>query len=175
MEAKEKSGLPENPCDVCGEEGAVFHLTQVENDEMKTQHLCSRCAEEKGVNVNVGPPSTPLHDFLANMGDEPRVTGSQAEGCPFCGMQFKDFRELGRLGCPQCYTAFEGYLRGLLRRVHGSTAHVGKVYLPPDPTSSDMEKRLEMLRRKLTRAVGVEDFERAAELRDEIRGLEQVV
>jgi protein-arginine kinase activator protein McsA len=49
---------------------------------------------------------------------------------------------------------------------------VGKVYLPPDPTASEMEKRVEALRRKLERAVAAEDFERAAELRDEIRSLE---
>lgn len=175
MEAEGKGGSPKNLCDVCGEAEGVFHLTQVENDEMRTQHLCPRCAEEKGMNVSVGPPSTPLHDFLAHMGDEPKVAESVPEGCPFCGMQFQDFRELGRLGCPQCYTTFEGYLRGLLRRVHGSTVHIGKVYLPPDPTVSDMEKRLETLRRKLKRTIALEDFERAAELRDEIRGLEQAV
>ena len=52
--------------------------------------------------------------------------------------------------------------------------HVGKVYLPPDPSASEMEKRLEGLRRKLERAVQSEDFERAAEIRDEIQVLEPV-
>jgi protein-arginine kinase activator protein McsA len=37
-----------------------------------------------------------------------------------------------------------------------------------------MEKRLDGLRRKLERAVEMEDFERAAEIRDEIRTLEPV-
>jgi protein-arginine kinase activator protein McsA len=45
------------------------------------------------------------------------------------------------------------------------------VYLPPDPSASEGEKRLEGLRRKLDRAVELEDFERAAELRDQIRTL----
>jgi protein-arginine kinase activator protein McsA len=52
---------------------------------------------------------------------------------------------------------------------------VGKVYLPPDPTATEKEKRLEGLRRKLDRAVAAENFERAAELRDEIRALEPTV
>jgi protein arginine kinase activator len=56
--------------------------------------------------------------------------------------------------------------------VHGGTQHVGKVYLPPDPTVTEVGKRLEGLRRKLQRAIDAEDFERAAELRDEIRTLE---
>ena len=35
-----------------------------------------------------------------------------------------------------------------------------------------MEKRLDGLRRKLDRAIEAEDFERAAEVRDQIRSLE---
>tara|TARA_Y100001949_G_C15832618_1_gene262702 strand:+ start:84 stop:260 length:177 start_codon:yes stop_codon:yes gene_type:complete len=58
--------------------------------------------------------------------------------------------------------------------VHGGTKHVGKIYLPPDPTVSEIEKQMEALRRKLNRAVEAEDFERAAELRDKIRSLEPV-
>ena len=56
--------------------------------------------------------------------------------------------------------------------MHGGTQHVGKAYLPPDPTASEVERRLGGLLRKLDRAVESEDFERAAELRDEIRSLE---
>jgi protein-arginine kinase activator protein McsA len=49
---------------------------------------------------------------------------------------------------------------------------VGKVYLPPDPSASDFEKQLEVLRHKLQRAIDSEDFERAASIRDKIRGME---
>jgi protein-arginine kinase activator protein McsA len=49
---------------------------------------------------------------------------------------------------------------------------VGKVYLPPDPTATDLEKQVEVLRHKLQRAVDSEDFERAAGLRDKIRAME---
>ena len=38
--------------------------------------------------------------------------------------------------------------------------------------AGEMEKRLEGLKRKLQRAVDAEDFERAAELRDQIRAME---
>jgi protein-arginine kinase activator protein McsA len=49
---------------------------------------------------------------------------------------------------------------------------VGKVYLPPNPTDAQQQERLAGLRKKLTRAVEHEDFERAAEIRDLIRLLE---
>ncbi len=165
---------PKKTCDQCGAEGAIVHLTQIVNNEMKTSHLCEKCAAVKGVESVEEPTNFPLTGFLAQLADTP---GSESPPenlgpCSFCGLTFENFREAGRLGCPHCYTTFESYLRGLLRRVHGSTQHVGKVYLPPDPTASDREKQVEALRNKLQRAVDAEDFERAAGLRDKIRGME---
>jgi protein arginine kinase activator len=168
-------GQPDPVCDNCGGPGAVVHVTQVVDNETKTSHLCAGCAAEKGFQPNIPSPNLLLADFLAKIGgDEPLSPGAPREEltCPFCGLSTADFKEVGRLGCPQCYSTFEVYLRGLLRRIHGGTQHVGKVYLPPDPSVSEREKRLEALRRKLERAIGTEDFERAAELRDQIRTLE---
>lgn len=165
--------MADTMCDNCGEGEAVVHLTQIVNNEMTTFHLCETCAAEKGLEPTPEAVNFPLTDFLAQMGQEdPSAAGEATASCSFCGLSFDDFRETGRLGCPHCYTAFEPHLRGLLRRIHGGTSHVGKVYLPPDPSASEMEKRVEALRRKLDRAVAAEDFERAAELRDEIRALE---
>lgn len=161
-------------CDNCGSDGAVVHLTQIVNNEMSTFHLCEKCAAEKGLETTPEPANFPLTDFLAQMGDleAPGARVAEDPGCTFCGLTFQDFKETGRLGCPHCYTSFEAPLRSLLRRIHGGTQHMGKVYLPPDPTASEMEKRLEALRRKLQRAVEAEDFERAAHIRDEIRTME---
>jgi protein arginine kinase activator len=162
-------------CDACGQAGAIVHLTQVVNNETTTSHLCERCAAEKGIQTTPPPSKLPLADFLAKMGGEDAGDRDPLEDdqtCPFCQLSTKDFREVGRLGCPQCYPTFETYLRGLLRKIHGGTQHVGKVYLPPDPSVSERAKQLEGLRRKLARAIETEDFERAAELRDQIRTLE---
>ena len=160
-------------CDNCGSGDAVVHLTQIVNNEMSTFHLCERCAAEKGLETTPEPVNFPLTDFLAQMGEVGAGPTTQpTETCGFCGLTFGDFKETGRLGCPHCYVTFETHLRGLLRRIHGGTQHMGKVYLPPDPSATEMEKRLEALRRKLQRAVDAEDFERAARIRDEIRTME---
>jgi protein arginine kinase activator len=160
-------------CDNCGSTEAVVHLTQIVNNQMSTHRLCEKCAAEKGLEATPEPVNFPLTDFLAQMGSDSMSSGpASSEACPFCGLTFADFRETGRLGCPQCYETYSAHLQKLLRRVHGGTQHVGKVYLPPDPTSSDRERRLDALKRRLQRAVDSEDFERAAELRDEIRSLE---
>jgi protein arginine kinase activator len=164
------------PCDVCGSGKAVVHLTQVVNNQMTTLHLCQRCAAEKGLQAAGGSSGhPPLVDFLAKMGGGESAPAGEAGGesaCPFCGLSAADFKQVGRLGCPHCYATFETHIKGLLRRIHGSTQHVGKVYLPPDPSITEKEKRLNALRQKLQRAVSLEDFERAAKLRDQIRSLE---
>jgi protein arginine kinase activator len=162
-------------CDNCGSADAKIHLTQIVDNEMTVCHLCEKCAAAKGLETEQEESSSfPLTDFLAQMGSgEESLVGSESpERCTFCGLTFADFRETGRLGCPHCYSTFEPHLRGLLRRIHGGTHHVGKVYLPPDPSANERQKRLEGLRRRLERAVVAEDFERAAELRDRIRSLE---
>ena len=166
---------PEKVCDICGENPAVMQLTQVVDNKTTTQRLCERCAAEKGLHAPSPPGNLPLADFLAKMGSGSTKGEGKAEGdqtCPFCGLTAAAFKEVGRLGCPQCYTTFDQSLRGLLRRIHGGTQHLGKVYLPPDPSVTEVQNRLEGLRRKLQRAIDAEDFERAAELRDQIRTLE---
>ena len=166
--------MPDDLCDNCGSKPATVNLTQIENNEMFSYHLCEDCAAQKGLEATTEPPTSPLPDFLAQIGYEPREEETSDSECSFCGLTFPAFRETGRLGCPHCYETFESHLRRLLRRVHGGTKHVGKIYLPPDPTVSEIEKQMEALRRKLNRAVEAEDFERAAELRDKIRSLEPV-
>lgn len=160
-------------CDQCGENEAVVHLTQIENNEMTVIHLCDACAEDRGLDTGSEPAGLPLTDFLAEMSSEKTPTRTRSDTrCSFCGLTFADFRETGRLGCPQCWATFEAHLKGLTRRIHGDALHRGKVYLPPDPTASERERRLDALREQLERSVESEDFERAAELRDEIHELE---
>lgn len=160
-------------CENCGSTEAVVHLTQIVNNKMSTHHLCQKCAAEKGLDSGPSVGDLGVHELIAQMTQDPAVdTRWGGAECSFCGLTNADFRETGRLGCPHCYESFAAELPKLLRRVHGRANHVGKVYLPPDPSASEMEKRLEGLRRRLTRAVQTEDFERAAEIRDEIRGLE---
>ncbi len=159
-------------CEICGQRDSVTKLTEVINNQVTVRNLCEQCAAEKGVENEEGPVNFPLSEFLAQMGEAPEPHTSSEATCGFCGLAFAAFRETGRLGCPHCYATFETHLRGLLRRIHGGTQHVGKVYLPLDPTAPERAKRLEGLRRRLRRAVDSEDFERAAEIRDLIRSLE---
>lgn len=166
-------------CDQCHERDAVIHLTQIVNEQVTTLHLCERCAAERGVEGAGVPAKSPLGDFLAAMGKgQGGVPNAlvDRETCPACGATLKDFRDSGRLGCSECYRSFEPQLRDLLRRLHGSTHHVGERYAAPggEPASeprSQQELR-EGLRDQLRLAVETENFELAAELRDRLRVME---
>jgi protein arginine kinase activator len=63
-------------------------------------------------------------------------------------------------------------MRSLLRRLHGSTQHVGDRYDPPHSEAMERNARLLELRDRLQRAIDAEQFELAADLRDRIRVLE---
>ena len=158
-------------CDDCGENEAILHVTKIENNQMNTYHLCEGCATAKGLETTGSQSDLPLTEFLEQVG---RGSSASTPGpCPYCGMKLDEFKKLGRLGCPQCYVAFEGHLKTLLRRLHGGAQHLGKVYLPPDPSTAEQQEKLAGLRRKLDKAVLSEDFERAAQLRDLIRSMEE--
>lgn len=159
-------------CGECDNAEATIHLTQVVDNKMTTYHLCEACAAKKGLQGGPTPASAPLTDFLAQMGQGSSASEAGGGRCSGCGLSVNDFKRSGRLGCAGCYRAFEKHLRGLFRRLHGGTQHVGKVYLPPDASEADRTARIASLRRSLRRAVDGEDFERAASLRDEIREME---
>ncbi len=163
-------------CDQCHEREAVIHLTQIVNEQVSTLHLCERCAAEKGVESPGGVAKTPLGTFLAAMGKgTPEMTPAprSAETCARCGASLKDFHESGRLGCPECWRTFETPLRDLLRRLHGSTHHLGERYAETvTPPASAPPIRAAHLREQLRLAVETENFELAAEIRDRLRVLE---
>ncbi|HWB41383.1 MAG TPA: UvrB/UvrC motif-containing protein [Gemmatimonadales bacterium] len=162
-------------CDQCHEREAVIHLTQIVNEQVTTLHLCERCAAEKGVESPSGVVKTPLGSFLAAMGKnlpETEPEPRSGETCGRCGGTFQDFRESGRLGCPECYRSFEAPLRELLRRLQGSTHHVGERYAEQGAAPAEGRVRTSELREQLRLAVETENFELAAELRDRLRVLE---
>ena len=109
-------------------------------------------------------------------GRSPEQAPAPALGRDLClaaAASFQDFRESGRLGCPDCYRSFEAPLRDLLRRLHGSTHHLGERYAEREPAAAAAAgEQAADLREQLRLAVETENFELAAELRDRLRVLE---
>lgn len=91
--------------------------------------------------------------------------------CPNCGRTYYDFQKSGRLGCGECYSAFENPVRSTLKRMQKNTYHTGKI--PSKQSEGLLKKRkLEGLKKELSAAVSAEDYELAAKLHKEIKALE---
>ncbi|NOX96815.1 MAG: hypothetical protein GXO98_01875 [Nitrospirae bacterium] len=160
-------------CEICNKKEATVHYTEIISDEMTEMHLCEDCAREKGAMIK---PHFPLADLLAGLTDFKvplTVKEGKSEKCPHCGLSYADFRKIGRLGCGQCYYTFRDGLSSLLKRVHGSCEHVGKVPALAGGEVAKVNYTLKELRKRLQQAIQREAFEEAARLRDQIRGMEK--
>ncbi|HEX7715392.1 MAG TPA: UvrB/UvrC motif-containing protein [Bacillota bacterium] len=165
-------------CERCHERPATVHLTKIINFQKTEFHLCEVCAKSAGSELGfIFEPTFTFQNLIAGLleGD----TGIYQQPatvkelyCPNCGLTFTDFRNNGLLGCADCYNNFQSGLEPLLKRVQGNTRHIGKV---PKRSGGKVriKKEIADLRQELQQSIGREDYERAAELRDEIRRREQ--
>ena len=158
-------------CNVCHKAEATVHLTEIIDNQITELHLCEECARQKGAQMEQHFGLADLLAGLADLGQQFEVVGKTETKCPNCGLSYEDFRRIGRLGCSECYEAFKDSLVVLLKRIHGSTQHLGHV---PEKKIKDVKKQseIDLLRSKLQRAIKMEEFEEAARLRDKIRALE---
>ena len=163
-------------CDLCNKP-AVVHEVTVRNGVKKEMHLCETHAREAGI---VMPGAQPINQLLTQFViSQASKTGAvaapakpQIKACPGCGMTFPQFRQVGRLGCAQCYVAFETELSQLIERAQsGGNHHCGKAPRRSG-TSLDRELLIQRLARELDQAVAAEQYERAAQLRDRLTNLD---
>ncbi len=104
--------------------------------------------------------------------DKPTVSVPN-EVCPECMMSLAEFSKTGKLGCPKCYEAFRPYLVQVLGSIHGNAEHTGKISKNADKKIKT-KRKIEKLSAELAAAVEKQDFEHAAQLRDEINRLKEV-
>jgi len=155
---------------------ATFHITELTDGKPVEMHLCEDHAR-KYLSESSGDP-TPVGGMAAALAQQIAI-GQAAEelaqldqqSCPVCGITFFEFRSQGRLGCPHDYVCFEQQLQPLIVNIHGESEHVGK---RPNHSTGDSERRTQLirLRRELNAAVEEERYERASQLRDQIRRIE---
>jgi protein arginine kinase activator len=187
-------------CQKCAKP-AVVHLTEIVSEnanpgEKKTTveiHLCLDHAVAAGLLTPLGGDGaqTVSIQTLSTKKDQtdapaaivpavPEETGLVAaqdrplETCPVCGMTWAQFRHGGVLGCGHDYDVFGPRLLPLLKRTQeGALEHVGKI--PPRRRREEGDHQVVTLRlrRELQKAIDAENYERAAQVRDKLRNLEQ--
>ncbi|MBG88224.1 MAG: excinuclease ABC subunit B [Verrucomicrobiales bacterium] len=157
-------------CNVCNENEATVHLTQIVGEKLQKVDLCEGCSKEKGIG---DPTGYSLADMLLGLGATEEADEISPDlKCPACKYTQADFKKSGRFGCPECYTVFSEGLESMLKSMHKGLKHVGKT--PRTVIAQDSSRKLEKLKAQLDQAVEEENFEEAARLRDEINSLESV-
>ena len=171
-------------CEMCKKNPATIHYTKIVNGHKEERHVCEECASHLKEPLGAFPtlgllPDFSMADFIGGFFNpesqsQPFVQKNMSpqDACPVCGMTAGEFRKLGRVGCSNCYDYFSDVMPGLIQRIHGNSCHTGKVPIRGEARLAEKQKA-SRLRQELQMAVQAENFERAAELRDEIKKLEE--
>ncbi len=159
-------------CQFCKKREASIHFTNVIGNRIEKIHICTACADEKGFDY-LKKSNFEKGDLLAGLMNLAVQTGSDEavkKRCGGCGRTYADFKKTGKLGCSQCYDVFREELEQILTSVHGDTCHKGKV---PRRFGHriDLMRRIHDLQKELRTMIELEQYERAAEIRDEIAAL----
>ncbi len=181
-------------CQACGTSPAEVQIREIRGEEVNTLYLCNACAENYDLGTSSCPsldepevtirlsaasqqsespsaqtmPPDDLIDDLQQTEDSEDARIEMYE-CPNCGWTEQTLSEKKRLGCPECYNTFWELLAPIIHDWHNEVAHKGE--LPkeqegerkpaPPPGSGHLERELDV-------AIACEDYERAAELRDQL-------
>lgn len=156
-------------CDVCQAKEATIFLTRIVEGKMQKINLCEACHKEKKVD---DPTGYDLGELLLGLGTAQDLERSSSGAkCPVCGFTQADFKKTVRLGCSACYDVFAEGMVAMLKNMHKGSEHVGKapaIYLK----TRQHDARLQHLQGSLDQAVAAEEYEKAADLRDQIRRIE---
>ena len=157
-------------CNACKQNEAKVHLTKIVGDKMQKVDLCEDCSKDKGVD-----DPTSYSDLLMGLSaepvpSEPEPAAEPGAKCPACGYSQADFKKAGRFGCSECYDTFGEGLVVMLKTMHKGTRHTGKVPAALHQSRAEAQK-VKLLQKRLDKAITEENFEEAAQLRDEIKRL----
>lgn len=157
-------------CDDCKKQPALVHVTQVAGGQKTELHLCLSCANQR--NIQIWPILGQLAPGFAPIGSAFIPPEVPDRVCPQCHATWREFITTGFLGCSKCYDSFADLLGTLITKNYGPIRHHGKI---PMKGAGPIRLRREIadLQSDLEAAVGQEDFEKAASLRDQIRQLEK--
>ena len=168
-------------CQHCHKNEATAHVKTMINGEYSEYRLCSDCARELGYGGMFPDLASDLGGMLSSFLGAALPARSGATRCPVCGSTLSDIKKSGKVGCAECYGLFLNELMPTVRSIHGNTVHTGKHPVieytenreeKADKAESGKAPTVEELRAQLKQAIDDENFERAAELRDQIKKLE---
>ena len=163
-------------CDKCGAENANTHVKTIINGEFREYDLCSACAHKLGYSNPFADMESEFSHMLGSFFGNVLPARTQSTRCEFCGSTYAEIANTGQVGCAHCYELFADRLNPSIVRIHGNAAHCGKhskaAAQAREEHAETKEEKLRRLQSQLDEAIKQQEFERAAELRDEIKEME---
>jgi protein arginine kinase activator len=153
-------------CQLCKKSKAVIHSYCIHNNQLVETHFCEECGKTRRAEVEVcidDSMSNLMEGLLKSTGGE--GYGSAEKKCDICGTNSRDVKKAMKMGCPNCYELFSDQL--MIEGYGHKSVYTKSEFIQGDTA------QLHELRKELNDAVRLEDFERAARLRDRIRVFEK--
>lgn len=114
-------------CQCCGRNPASAYVKIVCGGKLTEYALCTECARQFGCGNLFAGLGYRMDDIVREFFDSEEEEEEEVLRCKCCGMSFSDIVRSGRVGCAECYTTFADRLLPVIRQIHGSDTHRGKV------------------------------------------------
>jgi protein arginine kinase activator len=168
--------LTQQPCS----QPKLFHITEIHGKKIVAFDLCDQCIAQyvQDGTVCAQPEEETMSEMVKNiaelfafvMGDLQPKANKNLKTCPNCKSTWEDILKTQKIGCSQCYEYFGQPLKMMLSNIQGGTQHVGKA---PKAWKQKQEtkNKIEILQKKMNKAIKEERYEEASKLRDELKNL----
>jgi protein arginine kinase activator len=162
-------------CTLCGRNQATIEFEGLIDGKSVKFSLCDECVKSIDIESALNRPHFSVDDLLsalsASMG-KGNGSATGADVCSGCGLTIEEFSRDQRPRCPQCLKAFSSRLRPILRKANASNREAA-LRGAAAALQEDKARELNALNDELRKAVKLEEYERAAVLRDRIKALEK--
>lgn len=190
-------------CERCKIREANIQYTEVVNGVRTEHNFCAQCAKELdfGPYSAIFDSDFPLGKLLSGLlgvGEDREEPKTHQVICPTCKTSYGEFIKNSRFGCPDCYGVFDLLISDNIKQLQGSDAHKGKhpryhrekaekLFADPagtdapeeqaesgqDAAETDVQEQIRRLDARLHEAIAREEYELAAQCRDQIRALRE--
>lgn len=170
-------------CEHCKKQNATVRVQITRNNHKNESFLCKDCANASRDNISTGQLLKGVMNKSPNVkvtitpkfyNNSPNIEiihqDENIQKCPACGLDSNQLQNTGKLGCINCFYNFKNQIIEAIDSIQGRNIHCGKF---PKKYSVEIlnSRKIEQLKAEIQKAITCEDYETAAQIRDEVKKL----